>query len=121
MIICDTDVVIEFLKGNEATNAVLKKENYDIALSAITIMELFYGALNKKELKKIKSSLSAYPILSINEEITEIAIDLVERYSKSHQLRIPDALIAATAIWYNLKLFTFNTKDFRYIKDLMLY
>ena len=117
MILCDTDVIIEFLKGNETTSSIFKKEDYDIALSAITIMELFYGALNKKELKKIKSALSPYPILPINEKITVIAIDLIECYSKSHQLRIPDALIAATAIWHNLKLYTFNTKDFHYIKN----
>ena len=35
-ILCDTDVIIEYLKGNEATKDILNNlENADIALSAI--------------------------------------------------------------------------------------
>lgn len=51
MVLCDTNVIIEFLKGNNKTLKELEQIGYDsIAISAITTMELFYGALNKKEL-----------------------------------------------------------------------
>ncbi len=97
-ILCDTDVIIEYLKGNETTKKIFDKlERANIALSAITLMELYYGALNKRELNKIKRALSEFNILPLNEEITEIAINLIEKYSKSHGLKIPDALIASTA------------------------
>ncbi len=43
---------------------------------------------------------------------------LIKKYAKSHSLDIPDALIAATAIVNNFKLFTYNLKDFKYIEDL---
>ena len=40
--LCDTDVIIEYLKGNEATKDILNNlENADIALSAITLMVLW--------------------------------------------------------------------------------
>ena len=63
-ILCDTDVIIEYLKGNEATKKNFDKlKNKNIALSAITLMELFYGALNKRELNKIKRALSEFDII----------------------------------------------------------
>ena len=120
-ILCDTDVIIEYLKGNETTKKIFDKlERANIALSAITLMELYYGALNKRELNKIKRALSEFSILPLNEEITEIAINLIEKYSKSHGLKIPDALIASTAIYYDLSLWTYNIKDFRFIENLSL-
>ncbi len=121
-ILCDTDVIIEYLKGNETTKKIFDKlERANIALSAITLMELYYGALNKRELNKIKRALSEFNILPLNEEITEIAINLIEKYSKSHGLKIPDALIASTAIYYDLSLWTYNIKDFRFIENLGLF
>ena len=121
-ILCDTDVIIEYLKGNEATKKIFDKlKNKNIALSAITLMELFYGALNKRELKKIKRALSEFDILLLNEDITQIAVELIEKYSKSHGLKIPDALIASTAIYYDITLWTYNVKDFRFIDNLKLF
>ena len=121
-ILCDTDVIIEYLKGNETTKKIFDKlERANIALSAITLMELYYGALNKRELNKIKKALSEFSILPLNEEITEIAINLIEKYSKSHGLKIPDALIASTAIYYDISLWTYNIKDFRFIESLSLF
>jgi len=121
-ILCGTDVIIEYLKGNETTKKIFDKlERANITLSAITLMELYYGALNKRELNKIKRALSEFNILPLNEEITEIAINLIETYSKSHGLKIPDALIASTAIYYDFSLWTYNIKDFRFIENLSLF
>ena len=121
-ILCDTDVIIEYLKGNEATKKIFDKlNNKNIVLSAITLMELFYGALNKRELEKIKRALSEFDILLLNEDITQIAVELIEKYSKSHRLKIPDALIASTAIYYDITLWTYNVKDFRFIDNLKLF
>ena len=54
-ILCDTDVIIEYLKGNETTKKIFDKlERTNIALNAITLMELYYDTLNKRELNKIK-------------------------------------------------------------------
>ena len=121
-VLCDTDVIIEYLKGNETTKKIFDKlKNKNIALSAITLMELFYGAINKRELNKIKRALSEFDILLLNEDITQIAVELIEKYSKSHGLRIPDALIASTAIYYDITLWTYNVKDFRFIDNVRLF
>lgn len=122
MILCDTDILIEAFKNNPKSIQTIRNVGVEnIALSAITLMELYFGALNKKELALIKNRLSGLDIIRISDEISDIAIQLIEKYSKSHKLHIPDALIAATAIRHNLKLLTYNIKDFRYIKGLDLY
>ncbi len=84
-------------------------------------MELYYGALNKTELKSIKKYLQAFEIVQINLDVSELAIELLEKYALSHKLNLPDVLIAATSAFYRLKLLTLNLKDFKYIECLELY
>jgi predicted nucleic acid-binding protein len=84
-------------------------------------MELYYGALNKADLRGIKKYLEAFEIIHINHEISQLGIDLVEKYAKSHNLNLPDALIGAAAITYDMELYTLNLKDFRYIEGLKLW
>ena len=60
----------------------------------------------------------ALTIVHFDIDISESAIKLIERFSKSHGLQIPDAIIAATAITSKIELFTFNLKDFKYIDGL---
>jgi len=122
MIILDTNIIIELFKGNVETEELLKKiDEKEFAISVITSMELYYGAINKRELNKIKKFLKSFNLLTINEEISKIALDLIEKYSKSHGLDIPDALIAATSLYYEVPLLTYNKKDFRYIEYLELF
>ena len=58
--------------------------------------------------------------MHFDNEVSEVAVSMVERYSKSHGLQIPDAIIAATALSMDIKLHTLNLKDFRYIDGLKL-
>ncbi len=122
MILCDTSVIIEALKKNPIVIQAIEKIGMErIAVSVVTVMELYYGALNKAELKKIKRHLSSIRIFQIDEEISVTASGLLERYAKSHGLQIPDALIAATSINRDLQLYTGNTKDFIYIEKISLW
>ncbi|MGB5158169.1 MAG: type II toxin-antitoxin system VapC family toxin [Desulfobacterales bacterium] len=122
MILCDTNVIIEALKNNPVVIHTIEKISLErIAVSAVTVMELYYGALNKAELKKIKRHLSSIRIFQIDEAISVAASELIEQYAKSHGLQIPDALIAATSINRDLQLYTGNTKDFIYIENISLW
>ncbi len=122
MILCDTNVIIEALKNNPVVIAAMEKIGLErIAVSVVTVMELYYGALHKAELRKIKRHLSSIRILRIDEAISVTATELIERYAKSHGLQIPDALIAATSINRDLQLYTGNMKDFIYIEKISLW
>jgi len=122
MILCDTDVMIEAFKNNpRAVSDLRDLGTENIALSAVTVMELYYGALNKQELLSIKNHLNKLDILHIDRGISRTATNFIEQYAKSHALQIPDALIAATAVCAGIPLLTYNTSDFRYISGLRLY
>ena len=121
MILCDTNVIIETLKGDEKTIKIIERIGLEnIAISSVTVMELYFGALNKRELNKIKKHLKALNVVHFDNNVSELAVSMIESYSKSHGLQIPDAIIAATALSLEIKLFTLNLKDFRYIDGLKL-
>lgn len=122
IILCDTNIIIEFLKENsEVVRNITKIGNNSIYISTITAAELFFGALNKTELNYIKKRLSLLVNIPINEEISDIFENLMLNYSLSHKLAIPDALVAATALYYDIELYTFNLKDFKFIQGIRLF
>jgi len=122
MILCDTNVIIETLKGDEKNIKIIEGIGLEnIAISSVTVMELYFGALNKRELSKIKKHLKTLNIVHFDNNVSELAVSMIESYSKSHGLQIPDAIIAATALSLEIKLFTLNLKDFKYIDGLNLY
>lgn len=126
-IICDTDIIIDYFdakqKRHEETKSIIEQKIgfQNILISSITKMELILGATNKEDLKTISKSLNRFSVLLINPAINLRAIDLVHTYRLSHGLALADAMIAATAIQTDLKLFTYNTKDFKFISKLALY
>ncbi len=119
-IVLDTNILIEILKGNQDIVQKLESLDFAYAISSISAMELYYGAINKAELFKLQKFISLFEVLELDKEISKIATELIFEYSKSHNLDIPDSLIAATAIDKSLKLYTLNIKDFRYIEGLVL-
>ena len=122
MILTDTNVLIELYKGNQAVIYTLQRmAPVNIAVSVITKAELFYGARDKQELLKIERQLTACRCYGLNETISGLFIELMSQYSLSHKVSIPDMLIAATAVTYELELYTLNTKDFKFIPGLKLY
>ncbi|MEA3351929.1 MAG: type II toxin-antitoxin system VapC family toxin [Chloroflexota bacterium] len=92
-----------------------------LAISVVTQAELYYGALNKAELRKIKQHLSLLRHFPVDTAISDTFLQLMETYLLSHKLSIPDALIAATALMHDTELYTLNCKDFRFITNLSLY
>lgn len=85
-------------------------------------MELVQGMRNKAELSALETALATWraTILPLNEEISNQASQLVKQYFHSHSLSLADALIAATALHYQLPLLTANDKHYRMIADLNL-
>lgn len=122
MILCDTNILIEFFKRNPKISQELHQIGpAQIAISAITRAELYFGAINKRELSTIKRHLSTLTNFPISPSVSNRFIILMEAYSLSHKLSLPDALIAATAIEHQLALYTLNLKDFRFISNLTIY
>ncbi len=119
--LCDTCILIDYLRGKEEIKNALSKDRADgLGMSSITYMELMVGAFNKREINTIKKAFADFEIVELSAAVSIKACKLIETYSKSHGLLIPDALIAATALEYNIPLYTANIADFRFIPDLVL-
>jgi len=122
MILCDTNILIEFYKDNADVKALIKSIGVsNLAVSVVTVGELYCGARDKRELSKIRKHLALLKQVPLDTESSQLFLSLLEKYVLSHRLSVPDALIAATAIRQGFPLYTFNVKDFYYIPDLELY
>ena len=120
MTLLDTNIFIEIYRGNVAIASIVD-DMQEIAVCDVVRAELFYGARNKLDLQEINADLDGLPIFSLQQQISEMAVNLVKTYCLSHKLEFADALIAATAIFHHIELFTLNRKDFEYIPNLKLY
>ena len=122
MILCDTNVLIEFYKNNSEVVGELRSIGQaQLAISVVTCAELYFGALNRTKLHRIQQHLSSVHQLDIDVATSARFVQLMASYSLSHKLAIPDALIAATAIVHGLDLYTLNQRDFQFISDLQLH
>lgn len=126
-VICDTDVMIDYWDLTHPRHAATKSllENNigldQIVLSAITKMELLMGVSNKRDLIEVSKKIARYNIALINGDITLKSFELLRNYRLSNGLALPDSIIAATAIVSQLELFTYNTKDYKFISHIKFF
>ncbi len=120
-IICDTNVFIKLFSSDASVITELGKiGNSRILMPSITTMELFVGMINKADLQQMKKKIKHFNILHLNEAASQKSVELITDYRLSHGLMIPDALIAAMAVTYDLELYTYNLKDFQFIPNIKL-
>ena len=80
MILCDTNVLIEFYKNNPRITADLRQIGLrNLAVSVITVAELYYGALNKAELRKIREHLALMHQIPVTRDISLRFLELMDR------------------------------------------
>ena len=112
MILIDTYIIIEVLRKSSAAIAWFTALEDHPAISAISILELYAGVRSQRDERDIVSVLAQLTCLPIGQEIGERAGSIMRHFHKSHGIDISDALIAATAEHYGLKLATLNVKHF---------
>ena len=116
----DSDVMVDFTRGNTQAADYLDSLGDDCSLSAITALELIAGARNQHEVTELDVLISAYDQIPPNEDIAGRAYGLMMTFARSHGLHALDALIAATAIENGLTLVSKNRKHFQMIGGLKL-
>jgi predicted nucleic acid-binding protein len=121
IVFIDTNIVIEYIKKRDNEKIIEFVDSFDrVYINDVVIMELYQGARDKKELNYIKKKIMKFEVLKMNQEIISLAREILDRYTLSHNTKIMDALIASTVIMYNIDLYTFNKKDFRYLEQVNL-
>lgn len=121
-VIVDTDVLIDAARNiSDAVTCLEEVERQaSLTISIVSEMELVIGCRNKAELRSLDKFLSRFRMVQLNEQTSEIAVDLLRRYRLSHGLLIADALIAATALSQGIPFITKNQSDYRFIAELRL-
>ncbi len=109
-LLIDTDVFIDHLRGAREIRPAKHRLHY----SVITRAELFAGNTATNLATQL---LSAFREVPVDRNIAERAGRLVREFG----LRLPDALIAATALEHGLQLSTRNVKDFSHVRGLRLH
>jgi Predicted nucleic acid-binding protein, contains PIN domain len=104
----DTNFILGLLKATPEVLAIVTERDLlasSCAYSAVTRMELLgYPNITSDEERLISDRLSKFTYLSISSEVEDLAIAL----RRTRKLKLPDALIAATAIHYGLELLTLD-------------
>lgn len=114
-LLLDTNVVIEHLRSPKMGSLF---NDVDLYISVITEIELFrYPGLGKDEIDLIERFLIIVRSIPVTSSLARYAA----RIGRTRKIRVPDLLIAATAIQLGVPLYTKNKKDFRNIPDLVLY
>ena len=102
------------LEGMQLLNTIVDDE---AMISVITKMEtLGYNFTSADEQSTMEIFINGSTLLDINNHIVDKTIAI----RKSKKIKLPDAIIAATAIIYDLTLISRNNIDFKNIEGLLL-
>jgi predicted nucleic acid-binding protein len=110
----DTNVVIDFSHGifsEKSKDFVASILNKEPIISAITQIELLGFSIVSPQ---IESFVRYTSIIGINDSVIENTIEIRKRC----RIKLPDAIIAATALTNNLTLLTRNIADFKNVENL---
>ena len=125
MILLDTDICIELLRGN--FNIIERRQGYDekVAISFMTVAELFYGT-EKSNNKGKNTNLIEEFFLTV--DIIHSDLEILIKFGKlkalfgkaGNILSGADIFIAATAIVKCNMLITGNVNHFKRIEELRI-
>ena len=118
-VLIDTDVLIDYLRGQPQAIAYLDMLTNPLYVSVMTIAELYVGVRDGAERTRLDTFLLAFTSVPITDEIAVRGGLLRRDYGRSHGTGLADAIIAATALNHSLMLVTRNTRHFPMLADLI--
>ena len=118
--LADTNVIIDLVLGRlpvaSATWLDAQLMAQQVAVSVITRIELLGKLVPAPEAAFLQSFVQSVNVLSLDEAVIQQTIRLRQQY----RVKLPDAIIAATALTPGLPLLTRNVGDFRTITGLVV-
>jgi len=114
----DTNILI-YLSKRKLEFGKIASPDDKLSISVITYMEVLgYRFENDSEKQTIEQLCKYFPVIDLNPEIVEKVISIRQK----HKIKLPDAIILATALVGELELITANVADFINIEpDLKIY
>lgn len=123
----DTDWVIDFLKGKkEIVDTLLSMERKGLAISVISLAELYEGIYSSenqnKKMTGLNNFLRGVKVFAIDDEIVKIFGKQRQALRKTGRLIDNfEILIASPCLFYDPTLMTNNINHFERIEGLKLY
>jgi len=115
----DTNTAIYYLQrqfspsAEQFMDSILQE--YQPSISAITEIELLcWKTASESDLAVLKDFIEDSVVFELEKEIKLKTAEL----RKTNKIKLPDAIIAATAVVHNLTLLTRNVSDFQNIQNL---
>jgi predicted nucleic acid-binding protein len=105
--VVDTNILIDYLNGSAKAKKELNSFE-ELYVSLITWTEVLVGAAEGEEESEIREFLRRFKVQAVDEGIAERAVVI----RRKENIRLPDAVIWATAQQLGLLLVTRNTRDF---------
>lgn len=109
----DTNILIDYTKGIPAAKVEIIGIDQGL-ISIVTWMEFLAGIIDLREAARARRFLDRFEIVPVGLEVAEQAVELRRR----HRMKLPDAVIWATAKTHHALLVTRNTKDFPAERDI---
>ena len=118
MYLLDTNAVIDFCNNKLPISAANFIESIEPRISVITTIELFsFTTIPQDEALQLQAFTTIATVYDeINLDIRTQTIFIRQTY----KIKLPDAIIAATALVYDLTLLSRNLSDFRNINGLKI-
>jgi len=111
-LVLDTSVLVDLLRGDIADESVFDPGREPVMISTVTIHEVLVG-LRDHEAALMDAVLQSFAVIPVGSREAELSARWRREYrSRGVTLKLPDAVIAATAAIRNAPLATGNAKDF---------
>jgi predicted nucleic acid-binding protein len=111
----DSNAIIDFFNGSLPEKGRNLLFSVEPCISIITFIEVFSNnKADSKEVNSLKKFSEMAKIYIVDHKIALLTIELRKKY----KIKLPDALIASTALFYDLILITRNISDFGKIVGL---
>lgn len=116
MILADTNVIIDYLKGpTDALVKIFREE--DIAICGVVEAELLHGSLSEKDADRLSEAISCFEMLPFGENWNQLGNMLNKLRINGITLPFSDAMIACVAIRHNVPVLT-GDKHFKLIANV---
>jgi len=115
VILVDSDVLIEHLRGKTAARDWLvgaRQSSGPLAISVVSLTEIA-GGMRLPERREVMRLLGSMQQFDVTEQVARRAAALMQEYRRSHSgIGLGDYLIAATALTEGLELASLNIRHY---------
>lgn len=117
LMVVDTDVLIDYLRGVENAVAFVAKSVDEIVISTVSVAELYAG-VRPHERDDLDAFVSLFQVVPLDLSLAQTAGLFKRDYFHSHGMGLADAIVAATAQRLDATLATMNVRHFPMFPNL---